>query len=509
METPSVLLTTEGTYPCRAGGVSVWCDKLIRGLPEVDFHLLAITGSPDVRRLFGTPDNLVSSSILPLWGTEEPGAEEKRFSDTYQKKLRTTRAVIDEEFLCHFQSAVRCLLTAGGASDELALAFVRLHQYFRKYDFAASMSSPRAWDTFLEICKNWPGAGAKMSLDEATSCMRWLQRYLAVLSADLPTCAIVHASMSGFAGIPGVILKQLQGVPFLLTEHGVYLRELYISLGQSGYTPVCRRFLLSINESVIRMNYQFADAVTTLCEFNRKWQIQLGANPRKIWNVPNGVEEGLFFPGHREPAEPPVVLTMSRMNPLKGIDVLLRAAVLVRDRLPGVRFRILGDSSPGEYRDRCMRIIADHKLSGTVELGATSDAPSAYRSADLFCLPSISEAMPYSVIEAMLSGCAVVATDVGGIPDLLAGTGRLCKPNSSESLAAALIELLHGIDAPAKRARLATSALARARKHYTLRQTTARFRNLYQTLGANIQGPYAISEMPEPVSRGLSLVASG
>jgi len=491
METPSILLMTEGTYPCHTGGVSVWCDKLIRGLPEIDFHLLAITASPSVQPVFPIPDNVIGTRLLPLWGTEEPGAEEALFSETYRRKVRTDAALIKERFLEPFETALRALLAPGTASGELACAMLRLYKYFGDYDYARSLTSPEAWNTFLRVCSGWQDKRKRLNLDEATCCMRWLQRCMAVLSVPFPRADITHASMSGFAGIPGVIQKLLHGSRFLLSEHGLYLRELHISLGQSSYSPACRSFLLALNESVIRMNYQFADAVTSLCEFNRKWQIRLGADPHKIRIVPNGVDEDVFSPQNHERRGDPVVLTMSRIMPLKGIDVLLRSALRVRQRVPRVKFRILGEPAQGDYFRDCMGFIAEHGLQEVIEVGHTEDPASAYRTPDVFCLPSISEAMPYSVIEAMFSGCPVVATDVGGVSELLGGTGLLVKPNDPESLADAITELLDGTAGFDRRRKLAAAALTRARKNYTLRQSTDRFRHLYKELGAPIQEQYA------------------
>ncbi len=510
---------TEGTYPCHPGGVSVWCDKLIRGLPESKFHLFAITGSPSFQPMFQIPENVATSRLLPLWGTEEPGAEEPLFSETYRRKLRTDSRVIRDKFLDPFETCVRALIAPGTASRELACAMLQLYKYFREYDYARSVTSPEAWSAFLNVCSDRLDTRRNLNLDEATSCMRWLQRYLAVLSVEYPRVDITHASMSGFAGIPGVILKLLHGSRFLLSEHGLYLRELHISLSQLSYSSACRSFLLALNESVIRMNYEFADAVTSLCEFNRKWQIRLGADSRKIRIVPNGVDEDVFSPQQQECSQhraypngagpDPVVLTMSRIMPLKGIDVLLRAAIKVRQRVPRVKFRIMGEPATGEYYRDCMTFIAEHGLQETIEVGHTNDPASAYRTPDLFCLPSISEAMPYSVIEAMFSGCPVVATDVGGVSELLGGTGCIVRPNDPVALASAISDLFAGAEGLAARRKMAEAALARARKNYTLGQTTDRFRNLYRELGAAIPKSYDNHETSASGSQRYSLANAG
>ena len=509
MEAPLILLTTEGTYPCHTGGVSVWCDKLIRALPEFEFQILAITGSPSFQPVFNIPKNVIGTRLLPLWGTEEPGAEDPLFSETYRKKLRTTSKVIQESFLGPFETALRALLARGEQSAELARAMLELHNYFCVYDYARSVRSPDAWNIFLRVCSGMADQRLRLSLDDATCCMRWLQRYLAILSIDYPSADVVHASMSGFAGIPGVIQRLKRGSRFLMTEHGLYFREVYLSLGESNYSPGHKAFLLALNESVIRMNYLFADAVTSLCEFNRKWQIRLGADPEKIRIVPNGVDEAVFHGPRQEPRGDPVVLTMSRIMPLKGIDILLRAAPRVRQRVPRARFRILGEPAHKDYFQQCIHFIAERGLQQVIELDQTSDPASAYRAADVFCLPSISEAMPYSVIEAMFSGCPVVATDVGGVRELLGSTGVLVKPNDPKSLADGITDLLEGAAGLDKRKQLSATALLRAQTQFTLRQSIDRFRRLYTEFGGHTKGRYAVAEMPEPGPQRHRMVATG
>ncbi len=505
MNAPAVLLTAEGTYPCHQGGVSVWCDHLIRGLPNVDFHLFSITNSPSQRPVFELPPNVKSAQILPLWGTEEPGQEDELFSRAYRRKIRTTAGPIREKFLGAFRTAVQCLVSAGSDPTHLASALTGLYEYFRQYDYAKTVSSPEAWDEFLSACADHFRDGSKLDLEEATNCMRWLQRYLAVLSVEYPRVDITHATMSGLAAIPGVIGKCLHGSRFLVSEHGIHLRELYLSLSRSSYSLRCKRFLLALHESVARMNYHYADAVTSLCDFNKRWQIRLGVQASKIRIVPNGADPEVFAPRYRTSPERPSVLTMSRIFPLKGTDVLLRAAARVRDRVPDVHFQIMGEVGEQEYFENCLRLIAEYKLGPTIEFGLAADSAAAYNSADIFCLSSISEAMPYSVLEAMLSGCPVVATEVGGVPELLGGTGLLVKPNDPQDLARGLLYLLEGGPlGAARRAALSSAALARARQHYTLRGLTERYHRLYRELDADDYDP----EVPHSKSRRPSLVAA-
>jgi len=312
--------------------------------------------------------------------------------------------------------------------------------------------------------------------------MRWLARYLGVLTVPYPPVDVVHSSMAGLAGIAGVLGKLRHGSAFLLSEHGLHLRELYLWLGRTPYSVRCRRFLLRFHEAIVRMNYWFADEVTCLGQFNKSWQMKLGANPDKVRVIPNGVDPALFSPRPAGPRSRPTVLTMARISPLKGIDVLVRAIALVRERVPEIELRIMGDVADTAYHAECLRIIEEHCLENHVTFGITNESHLMYNQADVFCLASLTEGMPFSVLEAMMSGCPVVATDVGNVAEMLGGTGLLAKPNNAQSLARALLELMDGAGAPERRQRLAHSALTRAREHYTLREATGQYRRIYQSL---------------------------
>lgn len=479
----SVLMCSEGTYPYYPGGVSVWCDQLIRGLPETDFWLFAITHSPNKAPVFSIPSNVIGIKSVSLWGTEEPGWQNASLSEIYQRKTRTTPDAIQREFLEPFSQAVDCLLRGGGSPEKLGQAFLILHLYFQYFDFPKTMTSPEAWEAFLHHCQRSFPDGRKLTIHEVTTCMRWMQRFLGILAAPVPITDITHSSMSGLASVPGVLNKLLHGTPFLMTEHGIYIRELYLSLMHSGYSNNCRRFLLAFNQAIVEMNYYYADLVTALGGFNKSWQIRLGASPSKIAITPNGTDPDRFHPRPRKPDGRLVVLTMARIYHLKGIEFLLLSAAKVRSRVPSVLFRILGDVVDPDYYLRCQKLISDHGLEQVVEFGVTSDPAAAFEGADVFCLPSISEGMPYCILEAMFSGCPIVATDVGTIAEVLNDTGLVVPPADPDALAQALLSLLEGGEgAHEYRSAKAKAALNRAYSLYTIQEAVDRFRQLYQSV---------------------------
>jgi glycosyltransferase involved in cell wall biosynthesis len=209
----------------------------------------------------------------------------------------------------------------------------------------------------------------------------------------------------------------------------------------------------------------------------------MGADAERIHLIPNGIDPTQFCPRPRV-SEPnrPTVLTLARIYSLKGIEHLLRAAGLVLDQMPEVRWRILGEIGDRAYHAHCLKLADNLGISKSIEWGQAADPASAYRTADVYCLPSISEAMPFVVLEAMFSGCPVVGTDVGGVSEMLGNTGLVVPPRNPGAMARALLSLLQGDGAANYRRELASRALLRARSLYTVEKSSSRFRETYDEL---------------------------
>src|SRR5207302_8705686 len=85
-----------------------------------------------------------------------------------------------------------------------------------------------------------------------------------------------------FCGVPCVLAKLAHGTPYLLTEHGVYLREQYLNLRRQVESFVVRWFLYRVIENVVELNYYFADLVAPVCAFNSRWEKHLGVPQSQI-----------------------------------------------------------------------------------------------------------------------------------------------------------------------------------------------------------------------------------
>jgi glycosyltransferase involved in cell wall biosynthesis len=178
-----------------------------------------------------------------------------------------------------------------------------------------------------------------------------------------------------------------------------------------------------------------------------------GIPPARIAVVPEPIDLGewrrRFAAAERRVSTRPTVLSVARMYPRKRLDDLLRAAVLLRQRIPNVQVRIVGE---GPMSARLRRLHEHLALGDTVVfLGEVSRARLSveYMSADCFCLPTIQEGFGLVFAEAMAAGLPVVACRAAAVPEIVADgrTGLLVGPERPAELATALETVLmnHGL----------------------------------------------------------------
>lgn len=137
------------------------------------------------------------------------------------------------------------------------------------------------------------------------------------------------------------------------------------------------------------------------------------------------------------------VLTVAKLYPRKGIEILIEAAALLRGRVPDLRVRIVGD---GIERERLERRVLDLGLAAIVlfegDVEERGRVAGYYAAADLFCLPSRHETFGFVFVEAMATGLPVVALDAGAAPEVIGDAGVLVPPDDPQALADALAGLL-------------------------------------------------------------------
>ena len=198
----------------------------------------------------------------------------------------------------------------------------------------------------------------------------------------------------------------------------------------------------------------------------------------KVAVIPNGLDFAPFRPHgpHGRPLRN--VIVVANLRPEKGHDVLIDAAVQVLARVPDVRFDVVG-GGPELYTllARCEARQVRHAFRF---LGHQDDVAGRLAVADLFVLPSRSEAFPNAVLEAMAARLPIVASDVGGISELIDDnrTGLLVPAGDPDALADRLLRIMAD---PALAARLGDAARVAAETRYSFERMVAAFDSLYTT----------------------------
>jgi glycosyltransferase involved in cell wall biosynthesis len=224
-----------------------------------------------------------------------------------------------------------------------------------------------------------------------------------------------------------------------------------------------------------RLAYKAAHAVVANSSAARD-QLEREHVPRdRLHVIPNGLDLARFVP---RPPRPELrhVVTVANLRPEKGHDTVLAAAAQILDRHPDATFTFAGD---GPRRDGLEMVARALGIGPRVRfLGECRDVAAVLAEADLFVLPSRSEAFPNAVIEAMAAGVPVVASEVGGIPEVVRHlhTGLLVPPDDVDALANAMVAVM---DHPAQAATLAECARREVERHYSIERMVERFEHLY------------------------------
>ncbi|WP_175409598.1 GT4 family glycosyltransferase PelF [Streptomyces sp. TRM64462] len=465
-----VTLLTEGTYPHVHGGVSTWCDQLVRGMPEVDFQVLALTGSGREPVTWQLPPNLYRHTSYPLWGPapgrSRPlfGREKRRFIDTYERFLL---AVLDP-------SAPRAHFAEG---------LYGLAELARRGRLSAALRSEAALRSLMWIwtMPHLETAAARPTVHDALTATDLIEHALRPLGARIPGDCVAHAVSSGLATLPALAAQHFDGVPFLLTEHGIYLRERYLGYRTEAQRWPIKALILGFYRELNSLGYRKADLITPCNQYNRRWEERGGAPADRIRTVYNGVDPHAFPLAGPEP-ETPTLSWCGRIDPIKDLETLVRAYAIARAELPELRLRLFGPVPDGneDYRDRLEKLAADLGVTDGISYeGRVDDVARAYAAGNLVMLSSISEGFPFSLIEAMSCGRATVSTDVGGVREAIGDTGLVVPPREPAVMAEAVLTLLRD---DARRAALGRRARQRVIDQFTLRRSVDGFRRIYLEL---------------------------
>ena len=275
--------------------------------------------------------------------------------------------------------------------------------------------------------------------------------------------------------------------------HGVAMASIALSLGgwSNGGGPslvASRRvdFHLKGN-SFSRWKYRQVDCYIAASEAIRQILLSDGVPPERVVTVHEGIDVDHVAAAPRVnvheafwlPHDAPVVGNVAALVAHKGQRYLIEAAHLVVQRIPDVRFIILGE---GDLREHLAHLVKEHALEKHVLMpGFRTDVLGCIKGFDLFVMSSVTEGLGTSLLDAMACERAIVATRAGGIPEIVDDgiTGLLVAPRDQRALADAIVRALQD---PDLRRRMAAAGYARVRERFTVDRMVAETAAVYQTL---------------------------
>ncbi len=232
------------------------------------------------------------------------------------------------------------------------------------------------------------------------------------------------------------------------------------------------------------MTFLLVDRIIVVSTHDERLAFKLAFVSKKVTRIYNGIEAPAFLSrdAAREtllpdsPKEEMWIGTIAESTKNKGLRFLLEAFAALNDT-SGVRLVIIGEE--GDEHEPLQRQAQELGIATRVSfLGVVQDAARYLKAFDLFTLPSLKEGLPYAILEAGASGVPIIATEVGGIPDIIEHEkSGLLVPSKNAAALAECLQFL--VDSPSKRTRYAGALKEKVRKNFSLTQEMKRLIKLY------------------------------
>ena len=360
-----------------------------------------------------------------------------------------------------------------------------------------------------ESSVGWGGQEMRI-LQEAGAMQERGHRVLIACAPDCRLAECARAAGLGVAGIPfrrALDWRAMRSVRRLLRDEQVDIVNTHsfidgwvgaVAALASGVKVIRTRHLANpvSNRPMTRWLYtRLTDALITTGEALRRRLIQEnGLDPEKIFSIPTAVDLQRFDPAmhsrsrlRRElgiPTQAPLVGTIAMLRRMKGHDVFLEAAAIVRAHIPEARFLIVGDVPSTSPVKAELLVRADHLgiQAHVIFAGYRDDIPEVLADLDCVVLASTrSEGLPQVIGQALAMARPVVATDVGATSELIQNqvTGILVAPNDASALAEGIGFVLRE---PERAAQWARAGQQRVREGYNLPHMADQMERLYQWL---------------------------
>lgn len=282
---------------------------------------------------------------------------------------------------------------------------------------------------------------------------------------------LIHVHCVSSNGYYALLARKALGLPLVVTTHGERTMDATQIYQRSAFLNRILRELLAEADHITAVSRH------TLDDMEAYWGKPFGARASVVYN---GIDLTDFEAGPPHAADAPYIMGIGRLVPQKGFDILLKA--FAKASIPGWKLLIAGE---GPERAALQDFIGDLGLQERAKLAGRADRPMAaalFRGCEFFVLPSRMEPLGIVNLEAMAAGKAVVASRVGGVPEIVieGQTGLLVPSEDVDALAGAMVRLASD---PALRGRLGAAG-RRAVDSFTLRATASHYAEIYTQLTA-------------------------
>lgn len=417
-----VMIFAEGTYPYIHGGVSSWIHQLIRELPMFSFGICFIGSEKsdygDMRYEF--PENILHFEehyMLNEFEDKETFHGKKSHVIDDIKQLHEWLRSPKGEFPKEFRSTSFYLNNA-------------TEDYF--------LHNKDVWDyisqAYSKNCPDIPFVDYFWTLRNMHKPI-WL---IASIADSLPKCGLFHSPSTGYAGFLAALSSYNNNAPLFISEHGIYTRERKIDLlnatwityrkpillKKSGEINYIKQMWINFFTKLGELTYHRSDMIFSLFPQAKLIQEGLGADPKKLEVIPNGVDvDGLGKTiENRSDQIPRVISLIGRVVTIKDIKTFIRSMRIVANSIPDVEGWIVGPvDEDKKYVEECKDMIASLGLNDHVKFLGFQNIYEILPKTGILTLTSISEGMPLTMLEGFAAGVPCVATDVGSCRNLIEG----------------------------------------------------------------------------------------